>query len=66
MFDVACSLGLDPSTIYFEGADPAVRLDPTDATLVDVVHSDASYKNTLKDHIGLGFQSTLGKFNSKE
>lgn len=58
--------GLDPSSIYFEGADPVVRLDPTDATLVDIVHTDASYKNSLRDHIGLGFSSALGSLLTKD
>ncbi len=51
---------LDPSTIYFEGADPLVRLDPTDALFVDVVHTDASYAQVGTDHVGLGFRSSLG------
>ncbi|ROT62374.1 putative pancreatic triacylglycerol lipase-like [Penaeus vannamei] len=33
--------GLDPAEPYFEGTDPVVRLDPLDATLVDVIHTDA-------------------------
>ncbi|XP_042218331.1 uncharacterized protein LOC121863643, partial [Homarus americanus] len=33
--------GLDPAEPYFEGTDPVVRLDPTDAELVDVIHTDA-------------------------
>ncbi|XP_069955111.1 pancreatic triacylglycerol lipase-like [Cherax quadricarinatus] len=33
--------GLDPAEPYFEGTDPLVRLDPTDADLVDVIHTDA-------------------------
>ena len=32
--------GLDPAGPYYENTDPAVRLDPTDATFVDVIHSD--------------------------
>lgn len=52
--------GLDPSTVYFEGADSAVRLDPSDALLVDVVHTDASYNELFGDHIGLGYTASLG------
>ncbi|XP_069156080.1 pancreatic triacylglycerol lipase isoform X2 [Procambarus clarkii] len=33
--------GLDPAEPYFEGTEPVVRLDPTDADLVDVIHTDA-------------------------
>lgn len=54
--------GLDPSTIYFEGGDTTTRLDPSDALLVDVIHTDASYSQPLRDHLGLGFQSALGVF----
>ncbi|XP_077486170.1 pancreatic lipase-related protein 2-like [Amblyomma americanum] len=32
--------GLDPAAPLFEGYDHAARLDPTDATLVDVIHSN--------------------------
>lgn len=35
----ACA-GLDPAEPSFEGTDPAVRLDPTDAAFVDVIHTD--------------------------
>ncbi|KAK8399443.1 hypothetical protein O3P69_003494 [Scylla paramamosain] len=33
--------GLDPAEPYFEGTDPVVRLDPSDAALVTVIHTDA-------------------------
>ena len=36
---------LDPAKPYFEATHPSVRLDPSDALYVDVVHSDASIKN---------------------
>lgn len=32
--------GLDPASPYFEDEDPAVRLDPSDAIFVDVIHTD--------------------------
>ena len=40
--NVAClsCAGLDPAEPYFQYTDPAVRLDPTDATFVDVLHTD--------------------------
>ncbi|XP_070537996.1 inactive pancreatic lipase-related protein 1-like [Ptychodera flava] len=34
--------GLDPAGLYFEDEHPAVRLDPTDAKFVDVLHTDAN------------------------
>ncbi|KAF7263927.1 hypothetical protein GWI33_000899 [Rhynchophorus ferrugineus] len=36
--------GLDPSGPRFEGMPPSVRLDPTDATYVEVLHTDAFFK----------------------
>lgn len=35
------SIGLDPAGPLFSTTDPAVRLDPTDARFVDVIHTDA-------------------------
>ena len=32
--------GLDPAGPWFENTDPIVRLDPTDATFVDVSHTN--------------------------
>ncbi|CAB3377371.1 Hypothetical predicted protein [Cloeon dipterum] len=34
--------GLDPAEPHFEKTDPEVRLDPTDAEFVDVIHTDAA------------------------
>jgi len=33
-------LGLDPAEPYFQGMPYYVRLDPTDANFVDVIHTD--------------------------
>ena len=35
------SAGMDPAGPYFENTDPEVRLDPTDALFVDVMHTNA-------------------------
>lgn len=64
LYGIGRITGLDPSSIYFEDGDTATRLDPTDALLVDIVHTDASYQISLfKDHIGLGFKSQLGSID---
>ena len=34
-------VGLDPAGPLFASTPPAVRLDPSDATFVDVIHTDA-------------------------
>lgn len=34
--------GLDPAEPHFQSTDPVVRLDPTDALFVDIIHSDAT------------------------
>lgn len=34
--------GLDPAEPYFQGMPPHTRLDPTDAKLVDVIHTDGT------------------------
>lgn len=33
-------VGMDPAEPYYQYCDPAVRLDPTDANFVDVIHTD--------------------------
>lgn len=35
-------LGLDPVEANFEGTPAEVRLDPSDANFVDVIHTDAA------------------------
>ncbi|XP_071536367.1 pancreatic triacylglycerol lipase-like isoform X2 [Panulirus ornatus] len=48
--------GLDPAEPYFEGTDAVVRLDATDATFVDVIHTDAGPILTG----GLGMLQSVG------
>ncbi|NXI63324.1 LIPR3 protein, partial [Anseranas semipalmata] len=48
--------GLDPAGPYFEGTPPEVRLDPTDANFVDVIHSNAAHFPA----IGFGMYNTTG------
>jgi len=39
--------GLDPADPYFQYTDPSVRLDPTDAKFVDVMHTNGASILTL-------------------
>lgn len=39
--------GLDPTGPFFENMPPVVRLDPTDATFVQVLHTDAFNSTSL-------------------
>ncbi|XP_051883626.1 pancreatic lipase-related protein 2-like [Pristis pectinata] len=41
---IARITGLDPVAPYFQNTPPEVRLDPTDALFVDVIHTDGSFK----------------------
>ena len=51
--------GLDPARVYYEGADPLVRLDESDAGFVDIIHSDKPRTR----HVALGFATNTGKLN---
>lgn len=42
--------GLDPAEPYFQGMPTNVRLDPTDAQLVDVIHTDGKSIFLLGKH----------------
>uniref|UniRef100_A0A8C4JSI3 Triacylglycerol lipase n=1 Tax=Dromaius novaehollandiae TaxID=8790 RepID=A0A8C4JSI3_DRONO len=48
--------GLDPAGPFFEGTPPEVRLDPSDARLVDVIHSNGARFPA----VGLGMYNTTG------
>ncbi|MCI3325438.1 hypothetical protein MQA28_25810, partial [Escherichia coli] len=50
--------GLDPAEPYFQNTDRVVRLDPTDALFVDVIHTDAASFYSLD--FGLGMSQTCG------
>ncbi|NXJ74432.1 LIPR3 protein, partial [Trogon melanurus] len=45
--------GLDPAGPYFEGTSPEVRLDPTDADFVDVIHSNAAHLPAVGKWLGM-------------
>ncbi|NP_001083116.1 pancreatic lipase-related protein 2 precursor [Xenopus laevis] len=46
--------GLDPARQFFEDTPPEVRLDPSDATFVDVIHTDIS------SPLGAGIAKPIG------
>jgi len=53
--------GLDAAGPYFSGTDKVVRLDPTDALFVDVMHTDTgTILGTLLGHGGFGYTEPLG------
>ncbi|XP_076982246.1 pancreatic triacylglycerol lipase-like isoform X1 [Tamandua tetradactyla] len=49
--------GLDPAGPSFEGTPELVRLDPSDAMFVDVIHTDAA---SPIPNMGLGIRQTVG------
>ena len=51
-FDNVSTSGLDPGQPYFEGTQPEVHLDATDAEFVDIIHTDG--RDVL--YIGFGFK----------
>jgi pancreatic triacylglycerol lipase len=48
--------GMDPASPYFANTEELVRLDPSDAKFVDVVHSDAS----MFVEGGFGIKQSIG------
>ncbi|XP_066535619.1 pancreatic triacylglycerol lipase-like [Hoplias malabaricus] len=49
--------GLDPAEPYFQGCPAMVRLDPTDARFVDVIHTDAL---AVIPYLGFGMSQAVG------
>ncbi|XP_053678605.1 pancreatic triacylglycerol lipase-like [Anopheles nili] len=49
--------GLDPAELAFSETNEIVRLDPSDAKFVDIVHSDAT---PFVSNIGLGLHEPIG------
>ncbi|XP_077469420.1 inactive pancreatic lipase-related protein 1-like [Stigmatopora argus] len=49
--------GLDPVEPYFHGTNTAVRLDTSDATFVDVIHTDGKPFNSK---LGFGMSDAIG------
>ncbi|XP_043911896.1 pancreatic lipase-related protein 2-like [Protopterus annectens] len=49
--------GLDPAEPYFQDTPPEVRLDPTDANFVDVIHTDTA---PIIPYLGFGMSQPVG------
>jgi len=52
---------MDPADPYFTGTKEEVRLDPTDALFVDVIHTDTGhFLNIILGNGGLGIKEPIG------
>ncbi|KAJ8418287.1 hypothetical protein AAFF_G00139960 [Aldrovandia affinis] len=49
--------GLDPAEPYFQGCPALVRLDPSDAKFVDVIHTDSL---PMVPYLGMGMSQAIG------
>ncbi|XP_058234675.1 pancreatic triacylglycerol lipase-like [Hemibagrus wyckioides] len=49
--------GLDPAEPYFQGCPTLIRLDPSDALFVDVIHTDAL---PMIPYLGFGMSQAVG------
>ncbi|XP_066457495.1 pancreatic triacylglycerol lipase-like [Eleutherodactylus coqui] len=54
---IARITGLDPAEPYFQGTPVEVRLDPSDASFVDVIHTDAA---PMIPNLGFGMSQLVG------
>ncbi|XP_027786114.2 pancreatic triacylglycerol lipase-like isoform X2 [Marmota flaviventris] len=54
---IARITGLDPAEPYFQDTPELVRLDPSDAQFVDVIHTDSA---PMVPNMGLGMSQTVG------
>ncbi|XP_056387347.1 pancreatic triacylglycerol lipase-like [Hyla sarda] len=54
---IARITGLDPAEPYFQGTPAEVRLDPSDAAFVDVIHTDGA---PMIPNLGLGMSQVAG------
>ncbi|KAK7100886.1 hypothetical protein V1264_023753 [Littorina saxatilis] len=50
--------GMDPAEPYFQNEDKVVRLDPTDALFVDIIHTDGS--SFYSTDLGFGMGQSCG------
>ncbi|XP_053548960.1 inactive pancreatic lipase-related protein 1-like [Bombina bombina] len=54
---IARITGLDPAGPYFQGTPIEVRIDPSDAAFVDIIHTDVA---PLIPFLGFGMKQTVG------
>ena len=52
--------GLDPAQPCFQADSPDIRLDPSDADFIDVIHTNGR----LLEKVGLGLPEPIGKMFS--